>query len=254
MARVVVDAVRTPQSSNGCAPASGSFLGNRNLSKQSAHCGLYSPSCEPEASCDCENLDLSYSVPDPSLPRDERIFSAQVASADEEHRDKSAPSPCPYLGLVVRTIPPSSSEFHSKQGREAIDNEIEDLRKEGTWDEGSVKEWSEARNIKHNAFTPMSGLLFIIMGQKNSELVGTVPADQCPFRARAVFQGSNIRTGDGTPPLMLYQEVGAAPSNMATAHCVMGVGALQGCFTSTRDAKKACIQSFIDAPGHTWVD
>ena len=83
----------------------------------------------------------------------------------------------------------------------------------------------------------MSGLLFVIMGRKNSELVGTVPEDQCPYRARAVFQGSNI-TGDGTPPWMLYQEVGATPSSMASAHCALGVGALKGSKFSTRDAKK----------------
>ena len=101
----------------------------------------------------------------------------------------------------------------------------------------------------------MSALLFIIMGQKNSELAGTVPEDQCPFRARAVFQGSNIRTGDGTPAWMLYQEVGATPSSMATALCAMAVGALKGSSISTRDAKKAYIQSEIDTPGRprTWV-
>ena len=93
------------------------------------------------------------------------------------------------------------------------------------------------------------------MGQKNSELAGTVPDDQCPYRARAVFQGSNIRTGDGTPPWMLYQEVGATPSSMASAHAAMGVGALKGSKMTTRDAKKAYIQSFIDAPGRprTWI-
>ena len=101
---------------------------------------------------------------------------------------------------MVRTIPPSSVESHSIKGWAATNEEIEDLKKDVTWDESTVAEWSEVRHIKHNGFTLMSGLLFIIMGQKNSELVGTVPDDQCPYRARAVFQGANIRTGDGTPP------------------------------------------------------
>ena len=101
----------------------------------------------------------------------------------------------------------------------------------------------------------MSGLLFIIMGQKKSELVGKVPEDQCPYRARAVFQGSNIRTGDGTLLRMLYQGVGATPGSMASAHYALGVGALEGSKFSTRDAKKAYIQLFIDAPGcpRTWI-
>ena len=48
---------------------------------------------------------------------------------------------------------------------------------------------------------------------------------------------------------MIYQESGATPSNMATANCAMGVGALKGSHASTRDAKKAYIQSSIDVPG-----
>ena len=42
---------------------------------------------------------------------------------------------------------------------------------------------------------------------------------------------------------------------MATAHGAMGVGALKGSKASTRDAKKAYIQSWIDVPGRprTWV-
>ena len=48
---------------------------------------------------------------------------------------------------------------------------------------------------------------------------------------------------------MLYQEVGATRSSMASAHAALGVGALKGSKMTTRDAKKAYIQSFIDAPG-----
>ena len=95
-------------------------------------------------------------------------------------------------------------------------------------------------------------LILIIMGQKNAELAGTVTEDQCPLRARAVFQGSNVFTGGGTPAWMLYQESGATPSNMATAHCAMGVGALKGSEATTRDAKKAYIQSEPGRP-RTWV-
>ena len=83
----------------------------------------------------------------------------------------------------------------------------------------------------------MSGLFFIIMGQNNAELAGKVPDSQCSYRSRSVFQGSSIRTGDGTPPWMLYQEVGATPSSTATAHCGLGVGALKGSSFSSRDDK-----------------
>ena len=93
------------------------------------------------------------------------------------------------------------------------------------------------------------------MGQKNAEMVDTVPENQCQCKARAVFQGSSVFTGDSTPAWMIYREPGATPSNMATAHCAMGFGALKGSRSSTKDAKKAYIQSDIDVPGRprTWV-
>lgn len=195
----------------------------------------------------CEPLDFSYGSdplcgepPCGSISPGERAFSSHFNDGSGEHRRKGTYSQVPpNLGLVVRTIPASSLEFHSKRGREAIDAEVEDLRKEVTLDESTVCKWPVARIIKHNGFTPMSGLLFMTMGQKNSELVGKVPDDECPFRARAVLQGSNIRMGDGTPPWMLYQEVGATPSNMASAHCALGIGAIKKSGFSTRDAKKA---------------
>ena len=88
--------------------------------------------------------------------------------------------------------------------------------------------------------TPMCGLLFLIMGQKNAELDSGLDDDDpnCPFRCRAVFQGSNVRTGDGTPAWMLYQEVGATPSSFATTQAAMAVGALKGSRATTRDARK----------------
>ena len=77
--------------------------------------------------------------------------------------------------------------------------EVNDIRAEGVWDEAAVAEWREVRHIKKDAFTPMSGLVFLILGQKNAELAGKVPDSECPYHARAVFQGSKVRTGDGTP-------------------------------------------------------
>ena len=135
-----------------------------------------------------EALDRSYAGSGEADMTDaDRAMAARFSDGDGQHRERDTSSPVPFLGLVVRTIPPSSAEFHSDKGRTAIKEEIDDLRKDLTWDESSAAEWSTVRHIKHNGFTPMSGLLFIIMGQKNSELVGTVPEDQCPYRARAVF-------------------------------------------------------------------
>ena len=97
----------------------------------------------------------------------------------------------------------------------------------------------------------------MIMGQKNAELdTGRDIEDpNCPYRARAVFQGSDVQTGDNTPAWMLYQEVGATPSSMASTQMFLACGALKGSRSTTRDARKAYIQSFIDKPGRprTWL-
>ena len=73
--------------------------------------------------------------------------------------------------------------------------------------------------------------------------------------AGGVFQGSNVRTGDGTPAWMLYQEVGATPTSFATTQAAMAASALKGSRASLRDARKTYIQSDIDKPGRprTWL-
>ena len=85
---------------------------------------------------------------------------------DDGHRPLAS-CPTKYLGLVTRVIPPRSPEFHSQRGKKAIADEIADLRTESVWDESSVAEWSQVRHIKKDGMTPMRGLLFLIMGQKN---------------------------------------------------------------------------------------
>ena len=76
----------------------------------------------------------------------------------------------------------------------------------------------------------MCGRVFPIMGQKNAEMVTGVEADDaasCPYKARCVFQGSNITTGDGRPAHEIFQEVGATPSNMCNARTANAAAALK---------------------------
>ena len=40
-----------------------------------------------------------------------------------------------------------------------------------------MAEWGEVKHIKKDGLTPLCGLIFLIMGQKSAELVGTVPED-----------------------------------------------------------------------------
>ena len=193
---------------------------------------------------DIINIDLDYA-------------SYDGLDGETGHRSRDTSSCTNALGLVTRTISPKEPEFHSKRGKAAIEAEVSDLRAAEVWDESSVREWRCVRHDREDNLPPMVGLLFLIMGQKNAELDtgGDIEDRNCPYRARAVFQGSNVQTGDNTPVWMLYQEVGATPSCMASTQMPLACGALQGSRATTRDARKAYIQSFIDKPGRprTWL-
>ena len=57
-----------------------------------------------------------------------------------------------------------------------------------------------------------------MMGQKNAEVSADVVGENplCPMKARCVFQGSNISTGDGRPAHEIFQEVGLHQATCAT--------------------------------------
>ena len=92
-----------------------------------------------------------------------------AAACDEEgqpepHRHKQVENPFQHLGLVTRTSPATSPEFHSQRGREAIMAVVNHFCAEVVWDESTVADWSEVWHNKKDSFTPMSGLVFLIMG------------------------------------------------------------------------------------------
>ena len=143
--------------------------------------------------------------------------------------------------MVTRVIPAKDPAFRSDRGARAIAEEIGDLIGEKVWRYEKVREWSEVKSIRKDGFPPMVGLLFLIMGQKNAELDTGLDIEDpnCPFRCRGVFQGSNVKTGDGSPAWLLYQEVGATPSSMSSTQAAIATGVLKGSRPTTRDAKKA---------------
>ena len=88
-------------------------------------------------------LDLSYAGgSEADMSDTDRAMAARFSSDEGEHCKKNC-APAPFHGLVVRTIPPSSAEFHSSKGRAAIAQESSDLPSDVTWDESTVSEWSE---------------------------------------------------------------------------------------------------------------
>ena len=93
----------------------------------------------------------------------------------------------------------------------------------------------------------MLGRIFSIMGVKNEELGEAVKA----WKARCVFQGSNIRETIGTSVAYLFEETRNAPVSFAAARAALGVAALKGYHASLREAETVYLQAVIDTPLRT---
>ena len=93
----------------------------------------------------------------------------------------------------------------------------------------------------------MFGRVFFILGINNEEL----DDDQKIWKARCVFQGSNVRTKTGTSAADLFEETSNAPVSFAATRAALGVAAMRGFNASLRDAETAYLQAFIDSPTRT---
>ena len=93
----------------------------------------------------------------------------------------------------------------------------------------------------------MLGRAFQILGVKGEELA----ENEQSWKARIVFQGSNVRTKSGTPATDLYEEISNAPASFAAARAALGVASLRGFQGTLRDAESAYLQALLDAPTRT---
>ena len=92
----------------------------------------------------------------------------------------------------------------------------------------------------------MFGRVFFILGITNEEL----GVDQQVWKARCVFQGSNVRTQTGTSAFD-FEETSNAPASFAATRAAVGVAAMRGFNASLRDAETAYLQAVIDTPTRT---
>ena len=99
--------------------------------------------------------------------------------------------------------------------------------------------------LKHPSIPEaMLGMVFSIFGIKNKELCEKLQV----WKARCVFQGSNVRTTTGTSAADLLEETSNAPAGFAAARAALRVAALMGFTASLRDAETAYLQDRIDTP------
>ena len=90
----------------------------------------------------------------------------------------------------------------------------------------------------------MLGRAFAIFGIKGDELGEELK----PWKARIVFQGSNVRTKTCTSAADLFEELSNARASFVAAQAAWAVAANK-CFSTTlRDAETAYLQALIDTP------
>ena len=131
-------------------------------------------------------------------------------------------------------IKPKSAEAQCEGAKNALKKELDSLRTKQVWDVDDV--YSLQDLLKDPAISEaMLGRVFAILGIKGEEL----EKYKQQWKARIVFQGSNVRTKTGTSATDLYEEVSNAPASFAAARAALGAAAWKGFDATVRDAESA---------------
>ena len=151
-----------------------------------------------------------------------------------------------WCSLVTRVVKPKSAEARCEGAANAIARELSNMDSKKVWDTGEVYSLTD---ILRNPKIPeaMFGRAFSIRGIKNKELGDDIHI----WKARCVFQGSNVRTKTGTSAADLFGETSNAPASFVAARAAIGVAALRGFNASLRDAETSYLQAVIDTPTRT---
>ena len=118
--------------------------------------------------------------------------------------------------MVTRVVQPKSPEGNCEGARKAIKVELGKMAKRGVWDTSDVYSLHDLLRTP-NVTECMFGRIFQILGIKGEELKEDDP--ERIWKARIVFQGSNVRTKSGTSATELYEEISNAPASFAAARC-----------------------------------
>ena len=102
------------------------------------------------------------------------------------------------------------------------------------WDVNGVYGFKDLLNNKDSSEAVL-GRAFAILCVKGEELGDAMKQ----FKARIVFQGSNVRTQTGTSAADLCEKVSNAPATFAAARAALIVAAMVGFTCILRDAEAA---------------
>ena len=135
-----------------------------------------------------------------------------------------------WCALTTRVVKPKSAEARCDGAAQAFRKELANIESKKVWDTEDVY---SLKDVLNNALIPeaMLGRVFSLLGIKNEEL----GEDLKVWKARCVFQGSNVRTKTGTSAAAFFEETSNAPASFDAARAALGVAALRG-FTAARVA------------------
>ena len=109
--------------------------------------------------------------------------------------------------MVTRTISLKSEEGQEPEAKEAVSKEVAYHVERGTWDLSRVRELSEW--MRDDAYSEvLVGRVFVTLGVKFADKAKS----ERKFRARAVYQGNNIRSRSGRSVYEIFDEVSNSPS------------------------------------------
>ena len=119
------------------------------------------------------------------------------------------------------------------------------MQKKGrlVWDTEEVYSLTDILR-SHKIPEAMVGRGFSILRIKNEEFGD----DQTVWKARCVFQGSNVRTKTWTCASDLFEESSNAPASFAATRAAIAVAAMRGFNASLRHAETAYLHAVIDTP------
>ena len=147
--------------------------------------------------------------------------------------------------MVIRIVQTKSPEASCDGARKAVNAERGKMEKRSVWDTSDVYSLRDLYKTP-NFSECMLGRVFQILGIKGDEMAEDDP--ERIWKARIVFQGSNVHTKTGTPATEWYEEVSNALASFAAARCWLAVGAMKGFASTLRDAESAYLQALIDTP------
>ncbi|MCP4242468.1 MAG: hypothetical protein GY772_18080, partial [bacterium] len=131
----------------------------------------------------------------------------------------------------------------------AVQKEWEMLRKIGTWDEASVREWRDvARDARRTGEKMHVGRIFTLCFEKNYELEDGNPARK--FKGRVVFRGNDVR--DETWEAAMFEELSSNLATMEAAKAADCYGLVPGHEVWQADAERAYTQAKLRGVT-TWV-